>query len=228
MNKLLALFLALSLTAQAGIPSLDASKWACYYCRYPYPTFVNTNDGLEFDFPQIDPKYPEFGYGELHYVLTRFQPPLDFTPKEISMTFRVESSPDVEYVSVQVPEVSARFRMIFMATYLGGCPQTSDPKEIDPNPIPCQYRSWWANTSDSYYILGSKDNQTFTITVPLNPDLWSSVFGRFGHESEGWFDIAKSHIAQVGFTFGGNFFGHGVKLGDGQSTFKLMDYRLEK
>jgi hypothetical protein len=54
-----------------------------------------------------------------------------------------------------------------------------------------------------------------TLAVPLTPDQWSSVFGRFGKQNattlNGFQDVL-GNLGHVGMTFGGGcFFGHGVK-----------------
>jgi hypothetical protein len=55
----------------------------------------------------------------------------------------------------------------------------------------------------------------FTLTAPLSPDQWTSVFGQGGNE----FNTAISQLANVGFTFGGTFAGHGVYVTGGERPF---------
>jgi hypothetical protein len=59
----------------------------------------------------------------------------------------------------------------------------------------------------------------FTLTAPLSPDQWTSVFGQRGAEVSSEFNTAISQLANVGFTFGGTFAGHGVYVTGGERPF---------
>jgi hypothetical protein len=50
----------------------------------------------------------------------------------------------------------------------------------------------------------------FTLTASLSPDEGTSVFGQRGAEVPNEFNVVISQLANVGFTFGGTFAGHGV------------------
>ncbi len=85
---------------------------------------------------------------------------------------------------------------------------------------------WWSNPTAYVLAPGSA-----YLSVPLTPDAWSNVNGKFGTYDAvtlaGWND-AISHITAVGLTFGGgDFYSHGVFVTGGTATFSLLDYRLE-
>jgi len=69
-----------------------------------------------------------------------------------------------------------------------------------------------------------------TITVPLSPESWSSVNGRFGNadsEARFGFDKAILNVTRLGLTFGGGCsFGHGINLLGGRAEFALVEYAI--
>ena len=82
------------------------------------------------------------------------------------------------------------------------------------------YKRWW---STAYVELKEGD---FTLSVPVSPDQWSSVFGRRGDEVPHEFSSAISKLGNVGFTFGGTFAGHGVYVTGGNARFILKQYSV--
>jgi hypothetical protein len=84
------------------------------------------------------------------------------------------------------------------------------------------YKRWW---STAYVELKEVD---FTLSVPVSPDQWSSVFGRRGDEVPHEFNVAISQLANVGFTFGGTFAGHGVYVTGGTARFILKQYLVSQ
>ena len=77
------------------------------------------------------------------------------------------------------------------------------------------YKRWW---SVSYVQLHEGE---FTLTASLSPDKWTSVFGQGGAEVPNEFNTAIFQLANVGFTFGGTFAGHGVYVTGGNARFIL-------
>jgi hypothetical protein len=84
------------------------------------------------------------------------------------------------------------------------------------------YKRWWSVT---YVELHEGE---FTLTVPLSPESWSSVFGQRGDEVPSEFANAVSQLANVGFTFGGTFAGHGVYVTGGNARFVLKQYSVSQ
>src|ERR1041384_7804366 len=154
--------------------------WPSTTSNKPY----TTTDGVAFDFPQA----PE----TVNYFLTNFS-------RDVSVS------------------VSARFRITMstgaMFTYQpNGCdtpPSTrlylerkgwdaNNCNWNDPN-TPCQYRRWFSNPANYTLTPGE-----VTITVPLDPGQWSSVYGRFGTDSPeaqaGFYDALRN-LQRVGLPF---------------------------
>ena len=84
------------------------------------------------------------------------------------------------------------------------------------------YKRWW---SISYVELHEGE---FTLTASISPDQWTSVFGRRGDEVPHEFNSAISQLANVGFTFGGTFGGHGVYVAGGNARFILNQYSVSQ
>jgi hypothetical protein len=76
-------------------------------------------------------------------------------------------------------------------------------------------KRWWSVTSVELH------KGEFTLTASLSPDQWTSVFGQGGAEVPNEFNAAISQVANVGFTFGGAFAGHGVYVTGGNARFIL-------
>lgn len=90
-----------------------------------------------------------------------------------------------------------------------------------------EFSRWWSNPRRFVLREGM-----FGLDVPLTPDAWSSVYGKFGttdaDSMAGWTQ-ALGHVSAIGVTFGGGcFFGHGVNVvaGTGQAQFVLRDARV--
>ena len=66
-----------------------------------------------------------------------------------------------------------------------------------------------------------------TLTIPLRPHHWSSVFGKVGDQDTttiAGFDQALENANYLGVTFGGGcFFGHGVNISGGTAQFKILN-----
>lgn len=64
-----------------------------------------------------------------------------------------------------------------------------------------------------------------TISVPLDPAKWGSVFGKRGTDNPAMFAAALANAISVGLVFGGGCFaGHGVAVTDGSATLKLKSF----
>jgi hypothetical protein len=82
------------------------------------------------------------------------------------------------------------------------------------------YDRWWSNPVHVDLRAGA-----FSVTVPLNAVNWSSVYG---HRSAGRLASAMLRARRVGLVYGGGcFFGHGVNIRSGRSTFWVTRYRIK-
>jgi len=84
------------------------------------------------------------------------------------------------------------------------------------------YKRWWSVT---YVELHEGE---FTLTASLSPDQWTSVFGQRGTEVPSEFNTAIAQLANIGFTFGGTFAGHGVYVTGGGARFILKQYAVSQ
>lgn len=86
-----------------------------------------------------------------------------------------------------------------------------------------EFDRWWSNPA----MLELRAGQQI-LTVPLQPEFWSSVYGKRGTEAARQWAVAVRSIRRAGLTFGGGcFFGHGVFVEGGTATFRLLDFHIE-
>jgi hypothetical protein len=86
---------------------------------------------------------------------------------------------------------------------------------------PYAFYRWWS-IAGTVLRAGS-----FTLTVPLKPALWSSVFGKTGDANPRAFADALADLGNVGVTFGGGcFYGHGVRLLRGSAVFTMKRFAI--
>jgi hypothetical protein len=83
-----------------------------------------------------------------------------------------------------------------------------------------EFKRWWS--VESVELRAGE----FTLSVPLRPDHWSSVFGKTGDVAPAQFEAAISQLGNIGFTFGGMFAGHGAYVTGGSARFVLKQYEL--
>lgn len=83
------------------------------------------------------------------------------------------------------------------------------------------YKRWWSMASVALVSPG-----TYILSAKIEPSKWSSVFGVVGTAAPTEFADCVGHLAHLGFTFGGDFAGHGVLVTEGAVRFVLQDYRV--
>ena len=70
-------------------------------------------------------------------------------------------------------------------------------------------------------------DRTVTLDVPLQPALWTSVFGKSGDANPCAFAAAMADLGNIGITFGGGcFFGHGVRILNGGAIFSMNRFAV--
>jgi hypothetical protein len=123
--------------------------------------------------------------------------------------------------------------------------RTSDgnPAPIDPNTwnpfvrlefqtttagawVPTDY--WWSNPG-CWYLQELADNGgiEITLSVHMDPALWSDLNGVFGNDPTCLSEWASAlmNAKQIGLSFGGGYrFANGVELSSGTATFELLSY----
>ena len=86
---------------------------------------------------------------------------------------------------------------------------------------PYEFYRWWS-VAGTVLRAGS-----FTLTVPLEPALWRSVFGKTGDANPSAFAEALADLGRVGVTFGGGcFYGHGVRILRGRAAFTMTRFTI--
>jgi hypothetical protein len=183
-----------------GFVSLKPESWSILYSQDMPGHPSGTTDGAwAMPLPSSS--------GHLNYVKTPYSPTKIAT--QVKVTFRVDSSSDVIYDSVDPAARNPATFHLFL--------ERRGDDLTKPN-----YR-WWSG--DGGYTLGSQDNSTVTITVPLRPEYWTNVNGQCDATE---FNQTLQDLAFVGMTFGGqDSWGHGVNLKSGAARFTLVDYSLE-
>ncbi len=88
-----------------------------------------------------------------------------------------------------------------------------------------EFNRWWSVDPGSYQLSGGG---SITVTVPIIPSAWSSVFGKRGDldaETTAEFWSAMNTPIIVGMTFGGGcFYGHGVSVLNGTASFTVLGF----
>lgn len=187
---------------EPGLVSLNPQSWYILYGEgTPDQPLSSPAGAWSIDLPDAA--------GSIHYVQTPYNASSPL-PTKVSMTFRIDSSPDAVYKGEVDPSAGnpATFHLFL---------------ERRGDNFRKEYYRWWAG--DGGYVLGSNDNSVLTIEVPLTADKWTSVYG---HHNNAEFVDTLNNLGWVGITFGGrNYWGHGVNMLEGKAKFTLLDFRVD-
>lgn len=181
------------------LPLISAS-WDTISDPHPYP-LATDGSMLTFEFPRS---------GSMHYLFTAS--PLGALRGTIAVAFQITvtglpvvfNSLDPQSASCTIP---SSVRPFFWANDNG-------------NGV---YDRWWSNPRAVTLAPGPA-----SISVPLKPENFSSVNGRFGNadaETRYFFDKALLNVSRLGVTFGGGCsFGHGINVQGGVARFALTEF----
>jgi hypothetical protein len=212
LRRLGALVVFVLAVACAGSPSepsptpvtlaLQSSAWETISDPQPYP-LANQGAALTLDFPAS---------GSMHYLFT--PSPLTSVQGTLVVSFTITTNGPVVFNSLDPLSSQCTLpisvRPFFWANSNGEGP----------------YDRWWSNPRAFTLAAGSG-----TVTVPLRPENWSSVNGRFGNadiDTKFQFERALLNVTRLGLTFGGGCsFGHGINIRGGIASFALTDYRIQ-
>jgi hypothetical protein len=184
-----------------NVVSLDPNQWHIFYSAgMPVHPSADPAGAWSFEFPN------DSSGGHVNYVETPFN---STTPlHNLTVTFMVEDDAAQWVVIDTTDHLPATCRLMI---------EIQNDDLSDPN------GRWWAQAS--MYDLGSEDNQTLTISIPLTSDQWTNVVGE--HDAQA-FTQALANIGWVGVTFGGQFFaGHGVAISSGSAKYVLINYTVD-
>ncbi len=186
---------------EPNVVSLDPSNWYIFHSAgMPAHPSADPEGAWSFDFPSSE------AGGYLGYVETPFNATIPL--HNVTITFRVENNAAQYVVLDPTDHPPATFRLLIEQ-------QNDNLSDLNGR--------WWAQAS--MYDLGSQDNQTLTISVPLTSDQWTNVGGE--HDAQA-FAQALQNVGWVGLTFGGQYFaGHGVAVSSGSAKFILIDYSID-
>jgi len=83
-----------------------------------------------------------------------------------------------------------------------------------------EFGRWWSNPIRVPLVPGA-----YTVTVPIAPEQWSSVYGKRGSDVPAAFADALRNVSHLGVTFGSCFFGHGV-YSEAPGRVVITEYRV--
>lgn len=191
------------LAASGSTLSMDASKWNFHYgVNTPkHPT----QDGSGFKFTFFKDKT------EVDYLTTSHSSPI--TASAIEFTIAVEGATDTWFDHVTES-----------GNIPGGIP--SSCRFVLQRDVTTEFGRWFSNP----FCIELRPRTTQLLRVPLTPENWSSVYGKFGDYNDaarkGFARVLSSPVS-VGLVFGGgNFFGHGLRARSGNAIVKILSYRL--
>lgn len=201
---LLALFLLKScggtIVPPAPLPTsvdMNPAKWDILWGSGMPPNPKAATMGWQFDFPSTP--------GSVHYVQTPLGP---LTGKQMLVaTFDIVGTNPVFSAQVETGESDPAQVHLFI-----------EKNNLDWND---PFGRWWCIHG---FVLDSY-NQVVTISCPLTPDNWISVFGQ---REPVEFSKSLASNGAAGVTFGGsNGYGHGVRVLSGSATFKMLSYYVK-
>jgi hypothetical protein len=179
--------------------SLDSAAWQTISDPQPLP-LSNQGTALTFEFPRG---------GSMHYL---FAPStLASVHGTMEVSFTITTSGPVVFNSLDPQSssctIASAVRPFFWANDNGNG----------------AYDRWWSNPRAFTLAAGNG-----TLTVPLKPENWSSVNGKFGNaDSETRFNFERAllNMTRMGLTFGGGCsFGHGISISGGTAAFALTGF----
>jgi len=198
--------------------ALRPSQWHLQYSAGVPDHPVADKAGWSFDFPVYNQQSPtkcseDRSCGHVNYITTPVNAAIAATA--LIMTFRIETTgaPIFQYA------LNPNNTCINPAAVRLFIQRQGDTLEADH-----EFYRWWSKAAAELTA------GTVTLTVPLMPDQWLSVFGKTGDVDQvtlAAFHDALENVDNIGMTFGGGCFaGHGVNISGGTARFSLTRYRL--
>lgn len=189
-------------SASDGSLSLSATRWEALSDPDYMPLHNDASGQLTFTFPST---------GSINYIYS-IAPPSQINGSVIA-SMQVSGSGPVVFDYMTEPFNTCK------------TPSTVRPFIWSNRGGYGEFDRWWSNPTSFELAFGSA-----TVTVPLTPERWSSVYGKFGNAdaaTEAAFARALRNVSQLGLTFGGGcFYGHGVRVKGGTATFTLTSYQV--
>lgn len=137
----------------------------------------------------------------LHYVTTKYN---GAAKNLIRLKFQIQSN-NAKFKALDNPSnLRATIRLFI--------------QRKDDNMIRDGYR-WWS--TQGIYLTNIV---TGILEIPLDYTLWTGLYGK--HDANALKDTLNN-LGNVGFTFGAQFYGHGVGLSEGSAKFTLIEFSIE-
>ena len=213
--------------AQPPPPVLTVSQlgpdWSFYASSGvpAHPSALASGSGWQFTIPSFVSNVPCYDRpkkcSRVGYLTTTYQKPL-LIGGSVSMTINLVSSSQNPTFGYQTESSNTCPTPAGVRLYI----ERAGDQKLATQP----YHRWW-----SYPATITLQPGQHTITVAIDPALWSSVFGEFGTSSAAaadGFQQALGNVGKVGMTFGGGcFLGHGVYETDGGTTqVQMISYTV--
>ena len=182
--------------------SLNPSCWDVSGVKPP--SLQTSSPGFQFTFPT--------GKNHIGYLTTSYTLPLT---AQLSMTVQAQpltGAPTYNYFFATDPGNTCNYPA-HVRLFVQKINDTSE------------FNRWWSQDPGSYQL---SSGGLITVTVPIIPSAWSSVYGKRGDldaatTAEFW--SAMDAPVLVGMTFGGGcFFGHGVSVLNGTASFTVLGF----
>jgi hypothetical protein len=193
-------------------PSMQAGAWNFWFSPGMPEHPARTAEGWEFSFPRYEGPLPcrapiAPDCPRVEYLTT---PAVGLVlGRTVTMTIAISGSPEFRYMLEASNTCDTPASVRFLIQRRG-------------DDLTKEFYRWWSNPSAIILAEGQH-----TMTVPLTPDQWSSVFGRKGQATKGEFVAALREAERIGITFGGGcFFGHGVNVSGSDATFTMKDFAI--
>lgn len=193
--------------------SLDPAKWSLLGGRHRadlsvidnpiYPNFLS--GALSLDFPADT--NPGDGFITVNYLTTLYTlPMLGKAAISVDIDMVMSGATHFEWKTAANnldSTTPAKFRFMFWS---------------DERYTGMESGRWFSNPTAFQLDQGGAAR----MTVPLTPDRWSNVYGKFGSQVPAQFQQALGHPTKLGFVMGGGwFFGHGVYITGGAARLNI-------
>ena len=177
--------------------ALDASRWNFAYSPAMPVHPTQAGPALSFDFPSTD---------GAHELLTGYHGSL-LGKDSITVSVSIVVDPATTWATAKNdPCTNVQMRVMV---------QKPDDKLTD------QWGRYWS-------IVGIPlQTSTVTVTIPIDPEHWSDVYGQSGDKNPGIWENRFSNIENIGVSFGACSAAHGVWTPTGHASFTLAKFALE-